>query len=164
MPPFALLDQDGRPFGTEQLSGKLYLATFMFTRCPSICPRVTARMKEVDAAIRRADLQLELVSFSVDPEYDTPLALREYAAKHGVQAPRFHFVTGDFKQIAITAEHGFKIGLAGKAERGKPHLGITHGSHLVLVNQRGSIVGYFPSSEAASVAQIVATVRALSST
>lgn len=161
VPEFSLLDQAGKTFGSADLAGKVYLATFMFTRCPSVCPRVTTRMKEVDAAVQQAGLSLEFVSISVDPEYDTPVALAAYAKKHEVEPSRFHFLTGDYQQIAKTAEDGFKIGVSGQAEEGKPHFGISHGSHLVLVNRQGQIVGYFPSSEPESVARIVDAIRPL---
>jgi protein SCO1/2 len=118
-------------------------------------------MKEVDAAMKAAGLQLELVSISVDPEYDTPVALSAYQKEQGANVPNWNFLTGDYQSIAKTAEEGFKIGVSGKVEKGKPHLGLTHGSHLVLVNETGDIVGYFPSSEPESVERLVQAVRAL---
>ena len=161
VPEFALTDRDQRPFGTKQLAGKPYVATFMFTRCPSVCPRVTARMKQVDDAAKAHGLDLQMVSISVDPEHDDPAALQAYAEEHGATAPNWHFLTGEHQHIAQTAEQGFKIGVSGKPAPDKPHLGITHGSHLVLVNPRGYIVGYFPSSADESVRDVVETAQRL---
>lgn len=161
VPAFALTDSKGHPFGSSELAGKPYLATFIFTRCPSVCPRVTARMKQVDAKMKSAGLQLELLSISVDPQFDRPSVLRAYAEKHGAALANWHFVTGPYEEIARTAEQGFRIGLSGKADTTKPHAGITHGSHLVLVDGHGQIRGYFRSSDADSVQQLVEAVRNL---
>jgi protein SCO1/2 len=133
----------------------------MFTRCPSICPDLTRHMKEVDQAVKAANKKLGLVSISVDPENDTPEVLRAYAKKYGADVDNWAFLTGDFATIARTSEEGFKIALAGKVEEGKPHLGITHGSHLVLVDGSGKIRGYFRSSESETPSAIVAALSQL---
>jgi protein SCO1/2 len=161
VPPFTLTNQTGRPWGSQELAGKPYLAAFMFTRCPSICPELTARMREVDLAMKRANKELRLVSISVDPETDTPDVLSAYAKKHKAAVDNWYFLTGDSKVIAQTSEEGFKVALAGKVEEGKPHLGITHGSHLVLVDAQGTIRGYFRSSEDETVAKLVAAMDRL---
>lgn len=161
VPEFSLTNEDGKPFGSKNLQGKAYLAAFMFTRCPSICPDLTKRMKEVDQAVKKANQKLELVSISVDPENDTPEVLRAYAKKHGADVDNWSFLTGDFATIARTSEDGFKIALAGKVEEGKPHLGITHGSHLILVDGRGKIRGYFRSSENETPSAIVRALQQL---
>ncbi len=155
VPEFSFRDQGGKSFGSNQLSGRPYLAAFMFTRCPSICPRLTKRMKEIDAAVKKADKNLQLVSFSVDPEHDTPEVLAAYAKKHGANLDNWAFLTGDYKTIAKTSEEGFKIGFSGTIDEGKPHLGITHGSHLILVDGDGKIRGYFRSSDDETVTEVV---------
>lgn len=155
VPEFSFTNEDGRVFGSKELAGKPYLAAFMFTRCPSICPELTKRMKAVDAAVKKANKELRLVSISVDPENDTPEVLRAYAQKHGAHVENWTFLTGDYEKIARTSEEGFKIALSGKLEEGKPHLGITHGSHLILVDRRGKIRGYFRSSEGETVTDVV---------
>lgn len=161
VPDFVLKDQNDQPFGSRNLRGTPYLAAFMFTRCPSICPRLTAKMKEVDAIVHQARLPLHLLSISVDPEYDTPAALSDYAKKHQVNTDRWTFVTGEFSSIAKTAEQGFKVGLSGKIDESKPHLGITHASHLILVDADSKIRGYFRTSDEGVENQILAALREL---
>ena len=161
VPKFSLTDEEGRAFGSRQLEGAPYLAAFMFTRCPTICPELTARMRQVRDAVLAENANLQLVSISVDPENDTPAVLKAYAKKHQADHPNWAFLTGDYKTIAETSEQGFKVGLSGKADESKPDLGITHGSHLVLVDANGNIRGYFRSSDDKSVNEIVAALKNL---
>jgi protein SCO1/2 len=161
VPDFSLTDQHGARFGSAELRGRPYLAAFMFTRCPTVCPELTARMRGLALAAADAGLQVDLVSFSVDGEHDTPEVLRAYAEKHGARRPEWHFLTGDSSAVAQTAEQGFKIGVTGKYVEDAPHRGITHGSHLVLVDGSGKIRAYYRSSEPTLNADVLAGLRAL---
>ncbi len=161
VPSFTLTDQTGKPYGSENLAGRPYVAAFMFTRCPSICPRLTNTMKNVDRTMVEAGLKLNLISISVDPEYDTPQALSDYAKKYGADPKRWTFLTGDFKQIASTAEQGFKVGLSGEIDESRPHMGITHASHLILVDAAGKIRGYFRTSDENVNEQLLSAVKSL---
>lgn len=161
VPDFSFRNEDGETFGSKELAGRPYLAAFMFTRCPSICPRLTKRMKEIDSAVKKAGKKLQLVSVSVDPENDSPEVLTAFARKHGADVENWAFLTGDYKTIAKTSEEGFKIGLSGTIEAGKPHLGITHGSHLILVDGSGKIRGYFRSSDDETVTDVVKALNRL---
>src|SRR5690606_21252506 len=78
VPNFSLTDEDGNPFGSKQLKGAPYVAAFMCTRCPTICPELTARMKQVRDVTLASGATLQLVSISVDPENDTPEVLKAY--------------------------------------------------------------------------------------
>jgi protein SCO1/2 len=143
VPGFQLTDQAGQPFAAEQLRGKTWAAAFMFTRCPSICPRITRTMVELQ---RRADADgvvMHWVSFSVDPENDNPAVLRAYASEHGCDLKNWSFLTGPVNEIRETAEQGFKIAFEGDPKEGAEHMGISHGSHLVLVDPQLNIRGYY---------------------
>jgi protein SCO1 len=155
VPEFSFRNQNDQPWGSRELAGKPYLAAFMFTRCPSICPALTARMKEIDAAVKKSGQSLQLISISVDPENDSPPVLKAYANKHGAAEHNWAFLTGDYQAIAKTSEEGFKVGLSGTVDESKPHLGITHGSHLILVDGKGTIRGYFRSSDDETVTAVV---------
>jgi len=161
VPDFSLTSQSGQPFGSKELRGKPYVAAFMFTRCPSICPKLMGRMKEVDKAVKKAGKELQLVSISVDPDNDTPDVLTKYAAKHSANVSNWTLLTGDYKIIAKTSEEGFKVGLSGTIDETKEHLGITHGSHLVLVDEEGTIRGYYRSSEESTPSDLVRALEQL---
>ena len=90
VPAFQLTDQGGAAVTPSTLQRTPWVAAFMFTRCPSVCPRITARMKELQAAALSAHKPLRLVSISVDPEYDTPAVLQAYAQKFALSATALH--------------------------------------------------------------------------
>src|SRR4051794_7218475 len=80
-PTFSLIDQNGKSFGSEQLKGKPYVAAFIFTHCAGACPMMTQKMAKLQKAVPDPDVQL--VSFTVDPERDTPEVLKTYAKNAG---------------------------------------------------------------------------------
>ncbi len=157
---FSLVDQGGRAVTRETFSGKVWAAAFMFTRCPTICPEITRRMKTVQDRAQRKGLPLTLVSFSVDPDNDTPEVLAKYAGDYGAKLDTWTFLTGKYEVVARTAEQGFKLALERRPDS-KEHGGITHGSHLVLVDQRGAIRGYYRTSEDAALEQLLADAARL---
>jgi protein SCO1 len=152
---FTLTRENGQTYGKKDLEGKVWVAAFMFTRCPTVCPRITQRMREVQSAAQKKGIPLTLVSFSVDPEYDTPQVLTQYAAAQNVDLANWRFLTGDYALIQKTAEQGFKLALEGKADAAAEHYGISHGSHLVLVDGQARIRGYYRSSDDAEMARLV---------
>lgn len=155
VPELALTDQASRPFTRDNVRGKVWIAAFMFTRCPTICPRITKQMREIQAVAEAKGLALHLVSFSVDPEYDTPGVLHAYAERHGANNRRWSFVTGEHEALRRTAVEGFKLAMEGKAREGAAHYGITHGSHLVLVDRNLVIRGYYRSSDDVEVKRLL---------
>ena len=163
VPAFSLTDQDGRPFTNAALAGKVWVAAFVFTRCPMACPKVTKAMKGVLADARREEVPLHFVSFSIDPENDTPEVLRKYARDYGIDTSGWTFVTGDPTAIRTTAERGFKIAVDGTADPSKADFGITHGTQLVLVDKVGSIRGFYGSSDDDSLKKMVPDAGRLAS-
>jgi protein SCO1/2 len=159
--PFWLTDQDGRTFTEATLDGKVWVAAFMFTRCPTVCPEMVRRMRGLQEQARQRGVPLELVSFSVDPENDTPEVLRAYAVAQGLDTRNWHFLTGDSAVIRTTAEKGFKIGVEGTPKAGEEHYGITHGTHLVLLDTHRTIRGYYQSGDPERVAALLDDAAAL---
>lgn len=160
IPELRLTDQRGEAFTPAALDGP-WLAAFMFTRCPTVCPLITARMREVQHLAKEQQVPLKLVSFSVDPDHDTPAVLSAYAERYGVDQASWFFVTGDNVVIRSAAEQGFKVSVEGTANPAVADFGISHGSHLVLVDGQRKIRGYYRSSEPESVARIVRDARRL---
>jgi protein SCO1 len=112
-------------------------------------------MRGVQEAAARKGTRLHLVSFSVDPDHDTPAVLREYAVRHGADLATWSFLRGDYNVVKTTAEDGFKMALSGRADPEQPHFGITHGSHLVLVDANLRIRGFYRTSEDEALARLV---------
>lgn len=158
---FSLTSQDGKPFGAEQLRGGVWVAAFLFTRCPTVCPRIVARMKALAAEARQKKLGLRFVAFSVDPEHDTPEVLAQYARKSGVDSEDFTLLTGDLEAIKKTSVEGFKMALEGTPDAGAEHLGMLHGSHLVLVDKALGIAGYYRTSDDGEMQRLLADAATL---
>lgn len=143
---FALVDQTSSPVSRAALAGEPWVANFIFTRCSSVCPRITERMHAVQALAQRHDDALRLVTFSVDPEHDEPAVLKSYADAYGADQTTWKFLTGSEASIDAIAR-SFAVALGGKADPDKSDFGIMHSGHLVLVDGRGRIRSYYPSSE-----------------
>lgn len=132
---WTLVDDSGKAFGSEDLKGKVYVANFMFTRCRSICLDLTKAMKEVAEKTTRHGDALQLVSFTVDPGYDTPEKLRAYRKKFEADSPRWTYVTGEVDAVheLIAKRMPFHVGeiessaadesSADKSAVGKPAVG-----------------------------------------
>jgi len=152
---FALTDQAGRSVSEGTLRGQVWAAAFFFTRCPTVCPRITRKMREVQQAAAKDSVKLQFVSFSVDPENDTPPVLAAYAKQYQADLTSWRFLTGDLEVVRKTSEQGFKLALDGKATPGAEHFGLFHGSHLVLVDGQGQIRGYYRTSEDEQLGQLL---------
>jgi len=159
---FALTDQNGAPLGSAELRGKVWIAAFMFTRCPTVCPRITARMKAIQDQAKARGIDVRLVSISVDPDNDTPEVLRAYADKHGADPTTWSFLTGDPTVIKQTSEQGFKSALEGKADANAADFGILHGSHLILVDRELVIRGYYRTSDDSETTRLLEDAARLS--
>lgn len=135
----------------------------MFTRCPTVCPRVTRFMQKVQARAKAESVALTLVSISVDPENDSPAVLKEYAQRFHADLASWKFLTGDFEAIKKTSEQGFKLALEGRADPKARDFGIVHGSHLVLVDQSSKIRGYYRTEDDAEAARLLVDAKRLAS-
>lgn len=146
LPPFTLTSERGRPFGLEDLLGHVWIADFVFTSCPIVCPKLTKRMAEIQHRGRHLGDALRLVTFTVDPENDTPEVLNAYARSHHASGHRWTFLTGPLGDVETTVVKGFKMAM-GKEEQAPGLFGIFHGERLVLVDQTGAIRGYYEADE-----------------
>lgn len=152
---FALTDQDNKPFGNADLKGRPYVAAFVFTQCASTCPRITA-----DMAAMQKDLppEVRLVSFSVDPERDTPEVLKRYAATFKADESRWRFLTGEYKAIEKVAE-GMMVTVK-KQEGDHP---ILHSERLFLVDGENRVRQLYHSRSADDLKQLVVDAKYLAS-
>jgi protein SCO1/2 len=155
VPQFSLTDQDGKSFTNESVAGKVWIANYIFTRCAGPCPTMTAEMASLAQKIDDPDVRF--VSFSVDPEHDTPAVLKDYASRFGADHARWSFVTGDKSQIFRLAERGMKIAAAPANEDNA----IIHSEKFVLVDREGWIRGYYDLRDPDAMKKLPDDVRAL---
>ena len=145
LPAYSLVAADGRPFGSQELAGQVYVANFIFTRCPSVCPKLTAAMAELQGRFDEAGVDdVHLVSISVDPEYDTPQRLSNYGRAHGADPERWTLLTGELSAIRSLVFEGFRTPL-GEPDPDGNLVDIAHATRFVLVDDEGGIRGYYDS-------------------
>jgi protein SCO1/2 len=163
VPAFSLLDQRGQRVTDRDLQGKPWVANFVFTRCPSVCPLLTAKFKALQDKLS-AEENVAFVSFSVDPVHDTPEVLADYAAKYDADPARWRFLTGPLDALEKTVVQGFKIHMGEPKPRADdPSLiDIMHGEHFVLVDGAGTIRGYY-RAEPAELEELLTDLHELAS-
>jgi protein SCO1 len=147
LPDFQLTNERGQPFGSKDLRGKVYVADFVFTSCPTVCPKLTARMAKIQHRSRNLGDAFQLVTFTVDPENDTPERLADYARGIHANPARWTFLTGPLGDVETTVMKGFKLAM-GKEQVGEGIFSIFHGERFVLVDQKGMIRGYYEATDA----------------
>ena len=156
VPSFQFVNQNGQPFGSAQLAGKIWIADFIYTTCPGPCPMISSRMSELQKPLEKTDVHL--VSFSVDPEKDTPDVLHRYAEKLQAEPGRWDFLTGPKSAIYELSHDGFKLAISdGSDAQGIP----VHSTRIVLVDRHGQIRGYYDATEADAVTKLVADTNHL---
>jgi protein SCO1/2 len=156
VPAFVLTNQDGQPFGSTQLLGKIWIADFIYTTCPGPCPMISSRMSELQKPLEKTDVHL--VSFTVDPARDTPQVLRGYADKLQAEPGRWDFLTGPQSTIYDLSRNGFKVAISdGSEEKGLP----VHSTRLILVDRHGEIRGYYDAAEADGMTKLLADTNHL---
>lgn len=143
VPAFSLTDQAGQTLTDRDLRGSVWVANFIFTRCPSACPMLTAKFKALQTEL--VALPVRYVSITVDPTHDTPQVLAAFAARFHADTARWSFLTGPLAAIEATVVKGFKIHIGEpRANEANPTLiDIMHGEHFVLVDREGTIRAYY---------------------
>ena len=148
LPHYSLVDTSGRPFGSDELAGQVYVANFIFTRCTSICPLLTRAMASLQQRYDDENVEgVHLVSITIDPEYDTPERLAEYASAHRADPERWTFLTGEKERIVELVENGFRTSVGQPEMAGDDLIDIAHSGHLIIVDGQGGIRGYYGSDE-----------------
>jgi len=155
-PDFDLTDRSNRQVTRQDLEGKVWIADFIFTRCTGICPAMSANMAKLQNKLPK---EVRLVSFSVDPDHDTPAVLSEYADRYNADSERWFFLTGSAGAIEQLSVGGFKLALDPTA--GSEAEPITHSSRFVLVDQQGHIRGYYGNEDPEALDRLISDARNL---
>lgn len=152
LPGFSLVDQQGQTVTSLDLRGKVVLVDFIFTRCPDVCPLLSSKAAWLQRNLPARPLggvPLHLVSISVDPAWDRPEVLAEYAARYDADPTRWSFLTGEEEQVGLLLADLQQV-----AERAAPTAGqeeatpsIAHSERFLLIDATGSVRGYYPSDE-----------------
>lgn len=149
--PFQLTEHTAKAFDSAQLKGKVWVADFMFTTCPGPCPRMSSYMHQIQMELEGKGIQL--VSFTVDPDHDTPQVLTEYSQRFKASPGVWHFLTGSQPDLNHLAKDVFKLGVVDGS--------LEHSTRFVLVDGEGRIRGYYPTLEPGSIPRLIDDARAL---
>lgn len=150
-------ERDGSSMALGDLQGKVWVASFIFTRCRGTCPAMTASLGELQEDLR--DLgDVALVSFTVDPEYDTPERLNEYAEEYDADKDRWLFLQGSDSSIQELARNTFHVGIAEGVSEEEP---IIHSSRFFLVDAQGEIRGVYDGRSREGKEKLIDDIRML---
>ena len=153
VPDFSLTNQQGEPLTLSDVAGKIWVADFIFTNCPTICPAMTQEMARLQSEFVTDPVYF--VSFSVDPERDTAEVLSRYATKYGADDRRWHFLTGEKEHIYELAKDGFSLAAGHNGSE------VLHSTRFVLVASDGHIYGRYDSRSKPAMLRLRRDVKML---
>jgi protein SCO1/2/putative membrane protein len=142
---FTLTDQNGHTVTRDDLLGKIWVASFIFTRCPGECVAITKNLGDLQRRLGRQD-DVTLVSFTVDPDHDTPEVLKAYARQKGADPDRWLFLTGKRQPLYRLITDSFHQGID-RQEKDSQEPTVTHSSRLVVVDHEGRFRGYIDGTK-----------------
>ena len=170
LPVFATLadvvsftDQEGQPFTRQRMAGKVWVADFIFTTCAMACPILTARMGIIQSHLAADGPGVQLVSFSILPDTDTPPVLKEYGARYHQDPKRWTMVTGPVDPVLKPVSDGFVQAAARDGSllvKKDSNFSSQHGELFVLIDQTGQVRGYYRKDDA-SLERLVEDARTL---
>jgi protein SCO1/2 len=151
IPPFSLTERGGRQITNRDLYGKVWVADFVYTTCPGPCPLVTAEMARVQDLIKD-DPHAQLVTFTVDPENDTPGVLAAYADKYHALPDKWWFLTGPQQPMYDLIQNGFLQAVQnnGNATPEPGQYKVTHSTYFALVDAQGNMRQVYDSQSGGS--------------
>ena len=145
VPAFELTDQDGQRFGSEQLRGRVWIASFLFTSCSQACPILAAQLANLRSRLAPHGDRVHVVSVTVDPEVDTPERLREFAGRYGGTS-QWTLLTGSPADVRATTERAFFQPQAQRHEiEAAPGYDLLHGTGVLLIDRDGRCRGLYPT-------------------
>lgn len=141
VPEFEMISENGQRFGSKDLRGRVYLANFVFSRCPTVCPKMLGDLEKVQKRIRGTGTKVAIVTFTVDPDHDNERVLYDVARKHHAAPHIWTFLTGSDKEAMFKLyRDGFKVGVE---QNPKSLMEIAHSEKIVLVDEVNRIRGYY---------------------
>jgi len=155
---YTYTNQDGKPFGSKNLKGKVYLADFIFTNCQTVCPPITANMAKIQRMAKEKNLDVQFVSFSVDPTVDTPQKMKEFSKKFNADLKSWNFLTGysqnDIEKFAHDNFESYVKKPAGQDQ-------VIHQTMFFLVDQKGTVMQSYSSYPKVPFDQIINDMKIL---
>ncbi len=154
---FSLTNQFGEKVDNNTVKNKIYVADFFFATCQSICPVMSKNLTDVQKAFEKDD-SLLILSHSVNPMHDTVAVLKDYSDSYGAIKNKWHFLTGNKKQIYELAKSSYLVNAL--EDDGTPE-GFLHSELLLLIDTKGRIRGMYDGTDKAQVNKLIEDIRIL---
>ncbi|MES2587875.1 MAG: SCO family protein [Bacteroidota bacterium] len=148
IPAFSYLNQDSVMITSKSMKGKVWIADFFFTSCPTICPKMTSQMKRLSFLTKDLEQYVQFMSFSINPDNDKPSVLRRYIKLHGITAKNWHFFTGDEEKTHALGINYFNV-FANKDIESEG--GYAHSPAFVLIDTEGYVRGVYVGTDTKQV-------------
>jgi len=160
IPDYKLVNQDSNWVTPKTFEGKVYVADFFFTSCPTICPTMKKEMLRIYEAYKNND-EVGIISHTIDPEYDTVALLKDFAERLDVKAPKWNFVTGEKEEIYELGQKGYMVtAMEDENEAG----GYLHSGAFVLVDKERKIRGVYDGTRSEEVDKLITDIKLLLAT
>lgn len=157
IPPFKFLNQDSVWVSEKDMEGKIYIADFFFTTCPTICPTMKTQLLRIYERYATND-QIRILSHSIDPDFDKPYILRQYASRLQVKTPRWNMLTGDKKTIYALGEKSYMV----TTQEDKNEVGgFVHSGAFILVDKQRHIRGIYDGTKEEEVNHLIEDLEIL---
>ena len=157
VPPFSFTNQDGKTISDKDVDGKIYVASFFFATCPTICPKMNENLRGVTENFKKLSSDIKFISFTVNPENDSVPVLKEYAAKRNADPNQRWFLTGNKDSIYALASKGYLV----PAASGKTAADFFHSQNFILVDRDKHIRGFYDGMEDADVRKLNDEIKVL---
>lgn len=158
---FRFIDQDSNLFTDKDLKGKVYVAEYFFSTCKTICPAMNGQMRRIQRAYV-SEPKFAMVSFTVDPENDTPHRLKDYALMHEANTKQWHFLTGSKEKLYRLARRSFFVLKPAEAQnQGDVGSDFIHTNNFVLVDKHRRIRGYYDGTSPMEVGHLIEDIALL---
>lgn len=155
---FELIERSGRTITRAELLGRPWIVSFVFTRCGGPCPKITAKMAELQGWLKELDVRQ--VTITVDPGHDTPQVLRRYADRYGADPDRWLFLTGEAQTVYDLIRNDFKLLAApNTGEARKPGEEVAHSTSILHVDAAGRVVGKYDGADDVEIARLRRTLE-----
>jgi len=154
IPEFEMINSNNEPFGSNDLNGNIWVADFIFTTCAGPCPAMTTEMSKIHQTFINNPI-VRTVTYTVNPDYDTPEVLSGYAERFNADTDQWHFLTAPYEEIQFIIQNGFKMGDIEDI--------VFHSTKFALVDGEMNIRGYYTGTEPQEVDQLIDDIKKLKS-
>jgi protein SCO1/2 len=158
IPTFTYLNQDSVKIVSTKYKGKVWIANFFFTSCPSICPPMMSQMRRLNILTKDIQKEVQFISFSIDPKTDQPSVLRNYIKNNGIETKNWVFLTGNESKTHYLGVHHFMVHAKRNAMASG---GFAHSDGMVLVDRDGIVRGIYLGTQTAEVDKLNIDLRKL---